>query len=266
MAVLCTRRLLAVLCTLNGGIQPASRHLLLPPHHPHIYTNTPTQQHANQLHAAAAAARMSAAPTTRTTAFNEYSGLLYRNGKKKREVSDSAERGGTKIGLMKGGKEFTAIEGRTNKHGDLRLRCPRGWVTAKLADGTKLMEIVPAENAENTQSSTATGAEQLPAQRRRPRTMTVALGERKAALQNVFVPEGAATPTKAMLKCAERGQVVPTALQISALIAQLTEAADGSQPGVKKLAKQIQAARPMWSCGCKEVRTTLRAATATATA
>lgn len=197
---------------------------------------------------------MTAGPTTQ--AFNEHSGLVYRNGKK-RAVTDSAERGGKKIGMMKKGKEFTAISGVINKDGELRLRCPRGWVTARLADGTKVMELVPtnciAAAVENIDENATPS--KLPA--RRKRTMTMALGERKAALQNVFVPEGAGTPTKAMVKCAEKGQVVATADQIAALIAKLTEA--NGKMGAKKIAKQIQIAQPMWSCGCKEVRASLRA-------
>jgi hypothetical protein len=187
--------------------------------------------------------------TVSTQPFNEHAGVVYVAGSK-RPISDSAEQGGKKFGNIKKGGQFTAISGYTNKAGEIRIRMSKGWVTARMADGTRLCKVVPAAPAAGSEN-----AENPTAIARRPRSMTVALGERKATMQNVF--ETAGTPTKAALKCANQGKVVPRPAEIAALIAQLRST--NATLGVKKMAVQIQQEHPVWAVGCREVRASLRA-------
>jgi hypothetical protein len=211
-----------------------------------------TKKSANTVSTASTAMDVKAAGQA-TTPFNQHAGLVYKVLSSKRVVTSTAEAGGKKVGQMKRGSTFIAIEGVTNSDGDVRIRSTRGWVTAKLADGTKLLEIEPSSSKEN-------GIAQLegdvPAKRRQ-RTMTVALNERTTALQEVFVTGAAGTPTKAATKCATKGQVVPATDDVLYLIATLRK--DNPTMGVKKLAKEIQAREPMWVCGCKEIREALSA-------
>ena len=128
-----------------------------------------------------------------------------------------------------------------NHTGPITLHLPDGSQRqSSMADAMELMDLEDA----------------LPVKRRQ-RTMTMALSERNTALQEVFVtgPEG--TPTKAAAKCATKGQIVPAVDDLLFLIATLRK--DEPNMGVKKLVKEIQEREPMWNCGCKEVRTALRA-------
>ena len=210
-----------------------------------------TKKSANTVSAASTAIGAKTAGHS-TTPFNKHAGLVYKVLGAKRPVTATAEPGGKKIGQLKKGSTFIAIEGVTNSNGDLRIRSTRGWVTAKLADGTKLLEVENSATKENPQAQLEGDAPV----KRRQRTMTVALNERTTTLQEVFStgPEG--TPTKAAAKCATKGQVVPAADDILYMIATLRK--DNPDMGVKKLAKAIQEREPLWACGCKEVREALR--------
>jgi hypothetical protein len=214
-----------------------------------------TKRSANVAAATDAVVGAKAAAGHTTTPFNQHAGLVYKVLSSKRPVTSTAEAGGKKVGQMKKGSTFVAIEGTTNTAGDLRIRSTRGWVTAKLADGTKLLEVETSAAASAKEN--AVDLEDALPVKRRQRTMTMALSERNTALQEVFVtgPEG--TPTKAAAKCATKGQIVPAVDDLLFLIATLRK--DEPNMGVKKLVKEIQEREPMWNCGCKEVRTALRA-------
>ena len=188
-----------------------------------------------------------------TTPFNQHAGLVYKVLSSKRPVTSTAEPGGKKVGQMKKGSTFIAIEGITNSDGDLRIRSTRGWVTAKLADGTKLLEVETSGTKEN---AVAQLESEMPVKRRK-RTMTMALSERHSTLQEVFAtgPEG--TPTKAAKNCATKGKIVPATDDLLYIIATLRK--ENPSMGVKKIAKEIQQREPMWVCGCKEVRAALNA-------
>ena len=201
-----------------------------------------------------------AAPTT--MAFNHHAGLCYKVLGAKRAITTTAEHGGKKVGQFKKNATFIAIEGSVNAEGELRVRSTRGWVTAKLADGTKLLEVETSaagmDAASAKENAAAADLEAPPA--RRQRTMTVAHAERTAAMQEVFAPAGG-TPTKcnrAAEKCATKGQVVPSNDDVLFLIATLRK--DNPSLGVKKIVKEIQAREPMWVCGCKEVRAAIASA------
>lgn len=212
-----------------------------------------TESSANAAPAATTAVDVKAAGQA-TTPFNRHAGLVYKVLSAKRPVTLTAEAGGKKVGQLKKGSTFVAIEGVTNSDGDLRIRSTRGWVTAKLADGTKLLEVEPSASAKENTIAQLEG--DMPVKRRK-RTMTVALNERTTALQEVFATGPQGTPTKAATKCATKGKIVPATDDVLYLIALLRK--DNPGMGVKKLAKEIQEREPMWVCGCKEVREALSA-------
>ena len=202
--------------------------------------------------------KLTAAPTT--MAFNSHAGLCYKVLGAKRAITTTAEHGGKKVGQFKKNATFIAIEGNVNSEGELRIRSTRGWVTGKLADGTKLLEVeTSAAKMDATSAKENAAASDLEAPpARRQRTMTVALEERTAVMQEVFSVPAGGTPTKCIAaaeKCATKGKYLPSNDDILFLIATLRK--DNADIGVKKIAKEIQAREPMWICGCKEVRAVL---------
>ena len=205
-----------------------------------------------------------AAKQAPTIAFNEYAGLAYTTNSKQK-VTSTAERGGKKITTFKDGHNFVAIEGKVNAHGDLRVRCAQGWVTIRLSDGTKLCRIALSATAHGEAPALASKSETdkensvAAPTTRRPRSMTVALTERKSNLAHVFNVQG--TPTKKLQRCAERGKVDPTIAEVAALIVAIQQ--KDPEAGIKKLAKTLKEEKPLWNVGCKEVRQAVRSGSAT---
>ena len=199
----------------------------------------------------ASSADAGSAAALKTTPFNEFAGLQFM-AQKKAAITSSAEPRGKKKGSLKAGPSVIAIEGHVNSLGELRIRSTRGWLTAKTAEGTKLLEV-------------AAGKENAGCPPRRKRTMTKALDARERHLKESFVNNTSAATgglqgKEVMARCADAGQVVPAHEDVLMAIAQLRAA----QPdlGVKKLAKQIQTDHSVWKIGCKEVRAALKSVAA----
>jgi hypothetical protein len=198
--------------------QTSRRATTTPPHHHHTLTK-PHPHHANSN----SNEKMTASQTKPTVYI----------ASNKRQITDSAERGGAKAGTLKKNAKITAIASARNSEGDLRVQCARGWVTAELANGQKCMAV-------------DTGA--APKQQVRK-----AFGERTSSAQNSATPPEPSTPTK------KAAPALPSAMQIAALISAIRAA--NPDLNVKKLAVECKAKRPDWKVGCKEVRAQIEATT-----
>ena len=150
----------------------------------------------------------------------------------KRQITDSAERGGAKAGTLKKNGKITATASFRNADGDLRVQCARGWLTSELANGQKLLTTIDSE------------AQEAPKKR--------GLGERTSSAQNVAnSPRSTSAPAK------KAAPALPTDAQIAALISAVR--ATNPDLNIKKLAFECKAKRPDWKVGAKEVRAQIAA-------
>jgi hypothetical protein len=221
-----------------------------------------------------------AAPAT--LAFEPAAGLTFKC-LRKIPVTEGKSTKSKKAGNLSKNAVITVIESFESNGGGLRVRCSRGWVTARTSNGSKNMEVFSSnadtENdinlledlSEMSANMAATKAEkgnesreyrklckdyQATASKRRPRTMTMALAERKNVLKETF--NTVATPREEAKVFAQKGQVNASHIDLVSAIEKRWE--PDCEIGIKKMTAILKSEEPMWSFGCKEVREALHEA------